>query len=41
MNLGLLLVVIGIAVAILVHYALGILLILLGVLLLIAPSLRR
>lgn len=41
MNLGLLLVFIGIAVAILVHYALGILLILLGVLLLIAPSLRR
>ena len=40
MNLGLLLIVIGIILAILVNYLLGILLILIGLELLIAPRLR-
>lgn len=41
MNLGVLLVVIGIAVAILVHWGLGVALIILGVALLLLPEVRR
>jgi hypothetical protein len=40
MNLALLLIVIGIVIAILVHYALGIVLILIGLVLLLWPRLR-
>lgn len=41
MNLGLLLIVIGIVVAILVHYALGLACILVGLVLLVWPYLAR
>jgi succinate dehydrogenase/fumarate reductase cytochrome b subunit len=40
MSLPILLIIIGIALAVLVHYALGIVLILIGLVLLIAPHLR-
>lgn len=41
MDLGLLLIIIGIAVAILVHWTFGVLLIFIGVLLLVLPLARR
>ena len=40
MSLPILLIIIGIALAVLVHYALGIVLILIGLVLLVAPHLR-
>lgn len=41
MDLGLLLIIVGIILAVLVHYALGIALILIGLALLLIPALRR
>jgi hypothetical protein len=41
MDLSILLIILGIAIAMLVHYALGLVLVLIGIVLLIVPLLRR